>query len=247
MKSPDMQKVERFVAENIGAFHSRRLEKLANMQINDVLIRRNPYLYKAKNLEVAHDIVKTMYDDYLTQQERTLFGVFLENLAVFVGGAICGGRKSGTEGIDLEFVRDGVHHLVSVKSGPNWGNSSQVKKQSENFRKAARVIRQNDKTINVRAVLGCCFGRDNNPHKDSFDKYCGQVFWEFLSGDGDLYLNIVRPLGHEAKKRNDEFNANYAKLLNTATANFVKRFCREDGAIDWDKLVSFNSREKKPE
>ena len=53
-------------------------------------------------------------------------------------------------------------------------------------------------------------------------------------------------LGHEAKKRNDEFNANYAKLLNTATANFVKRFCHEDGAIDWDKLYLLIPARKNP-
>lgn len=247
MKKSDLQTIEKFVAENIGAFHARRLEKLRGMKINEVLLRRNPYLYKAKNLEVAHDIVKAMYDDFLTQQERTLFGQFLENLALFIGKTICGGHKSAAEGVDLEFGREDAHYLVSVKSGPNWGNSSQVNKQAENFAKAKRVMRQNEKNINVRAVLGCCYGRDNNPHKNHFDKYCGQAFWSFLSGDDDLYLNIVRPLGHNAQKRNDEFNKSYAKLLNRATTDFTQRFCDDSGAIDWNKLVAFNSKEGKPE
>lgn len=245
MKTLDMKKVRDFVARNIGDFHNRRLEKLRTMKINKVLLRRNPYLYKAKNLEVAHDIVKAMYDDFLAQQERTLFGKFLENLALFVGSEICGGHKSAAEGIDLEFIRGDLHYLVSIKSGPNWGNSSQVKRQSEDFAKAAKVIRQNARDVSVRAVLGCCFGREGKPIKKHFDKYCGQVFWKFLSGDDDLYLNIVHPLGHEAKKRNDDFNKNYANLLNLATGEFMARFCGKDGAIDWNKLVAFNSREKK--
>ena len=61
------------------------------------------------------------------------------------------GLKSGVTGIDLEFVKDGARYIVSIKSGPNWGNSSQVKDmQSTDFRTAARTIRQGNKTaINV--------------------------------------------------------------------------------------------------
>ena len=74
--------------------------------------------------------------------------------------AAYGGRKSGIEGIDLEFERDGIRYLVSVKSGPNWGNSSQIKKMRDYFRQARRVLGTNNGTRGkVVAVNGCCYGR----------------------------------------------------------------------------------------
>ena len=33
-------------------------------------------------------------------------------------------------GIDLEFDKDGVRYIVTIKSGPNWGNSSQIGKNA---------------------------------------------------------------------------------------------------------------------
>jgi len=39
------------------------------------------------------------------------------------------GKKSTTEGIDLEFSCDGTRYIVLVKSGPNWGNASQIAKR----------------------------------------------------------------------------------------------------------------------
>ena len=196
-----MKKIMQFVTDNIGDFHQSRLDKLEELKLEKVLKRRNPYLYKAKNLEVAHDFVKILFDDFLSQQERTIFGHFLEELAIFIGKEIYGGSKSGIEGVDLEFFRRDTHYIVSIKSGPNWGNSNEVKKQTELFIKAVKTIRQNKRSKNVAAILGCCFGQERRIDKGIFFKYCGQKFWDFLSGDEQLYLNIIRPLGMKLKSK----------------------------------------------
>jgi hypothetical protein len=44
-----------------------------------------------------------------------------------------------------------------------------------------------------------------------------------------------------AKQRNEEFATEYAKVLNRFTEQFIAEFCHKDGAIDWDKLLAFNS------
>lgn len=94
------------------------------------------------------------------------------------------------------------------------------------------------------AVNGCCYGKDDNPDKGDYLKLCGQRFWEFISGDENLYLAIIEPLGYEAKKNNELFDEEYAKVLNKFTIEFGQLFCKVDGAIDWDKLVRFNSQKK---
>lgn len=100
--------VIQFVEKNIGEFHERRAASLKNLRLSQVLKRKNPYLFKAKDINDAHDLVKLLLDAHLSSQEETIFGEFLEKLAVFVCGQVFSGKKSSAEGIDLEFVRDEV-------------------------------------------------------------------------------------------------------------------------------------------
>lgn len=229
-----------YVEAHIGVFHDKRLESLNKLDLTDLLIK-NPYLFRSKNLVIAGDLVKSLLDAYLSSQEETLFGDFLEGLAIYVAERVHNGLKSGATGIDLEFVKDGARYIISIKSGPNWGNSSQVARMKDNFTTAARIIRQGNATTNVIAVNGCCYGRDSNPDKGDYFKYCGQDFWELISGDRDLYTRIVEPLGHDAKRRNNDFAKQYGAVVNRFTQEFMARFCTNTGVINWDKLVQYSS------
>ena len=240
MPLPSHKKVRDYVAANINGFHQTRLEKLEGLKLKQILKRKNPYLFKAKNIHTAEALVRVLLDAHLSSQEETLFGDFLEGLAIFINARTFGGKKSNAEGIDLEFDRDGVRWLVSIKSGPNWGNSSQINKLRDNFRKATRIARTGKSKLNVRAVNGCCYGRDETPDKGDFQKLCGQRFWDFISGSATLYIDIIEPLGHQAKQRNDEFDEAYSKVVNRFTEGFIADFC-VDGIIDWPGLVKFNS------
>ncbi len=208
-----------------------------------MLARKNPYLFKAKYIETAHDLVKQLLDAYLSSQEETIFGDFLEALSILVCSLTYGGRKSTTEGIDLDFDRDGIRYIVSIKSGPNWGNASQIKKMREHFKQARRIYGQNKHLV---AVNGCCYGRDSKPEKGDYQKVCGQAFWELISGDPDMYQEIIEPLGHQAKIRNEEFVSAYSRVINRFSANFISEYCKTDGSIDWNKLVAYNSSKTKP-
>jgi hypothetical protein len=243
MRHINLNDVVNFVEDNIGEFHERRAGSLQSLKLTQVLKRKNPYLFKAKNINDAHDLVKLILDAHLSSQEETIFGEFLERLAIFVCGKVFGGRKSSAEGIDLEFTQENVTYIVAVKSGPNWGNSSQIKRMVDNFKQAKRILRTSSNKANIQAVNGCCYGRENQPDKVDYLKLCGQEFWEFISGNDSLFIDIVEPLGYRAKERNEEFFAEYSRILNLFTQEFMDDFC-VDGRIDWDKLVRFNSGKK---
>lgn len=230
-----------YVADNIGTFHESRLAKLNALQLDELLSSKNPYLFKSKNIVTAPELVGAMLDAYLSSQEEGLFGVFLEGLAIFVASETVGGQKSSTTGIDLEFTRDGARYIVSIKSGPNWGNSSQVNKMKDNFREASRVLRQGNRTMNIIAVNGCCYGRDSSPDKGDYRKICGQEFWEFISNDREFYTRIIEPLAHNAKQRNDTFQENYGLVVNRFCGEFIRDYCLGNGAINWPKLVALSS------
>ena len=235
------EQITAYVEANIGTFHDKRLESLNKLKLRDLLRRKNPYLFKSKNLVIVADLIRSLLDAHLSSQEETLFGDFLEGLAIYVAETVHGGWKSSATGIDLEFAIAETRYIVSIKSGPNWGNSSQVARLKENFNTAARVIRQGNRTANIIAVNGCCYGRDNNPDKGGYFKYCGQEFWELISGDAEFYTRIIEPLGHNAKQRNRAFADQYGVMINRLSREFATSFCTDDDAIDWSKLVAFSS------
>lgn len=243
MRSLNLNDVIRYVEENIGVFHKKRISSLDKLKLKTVLERKNPYLFKAKNVLTAHDIVKGLVDAHISSNEETVFGDWLEGLAIFINNKVYNGWKSGIKGIDLEFDSGGVRYIVNIKSGPNWGNSSQIQKMITDFKIAKKTLRTSNSKLNIVAVNGCCYGKDNNPDKGEYFKYCGQKFWEFLSGNKNLYVEIIEPLGHKAKEKNEEFLQAYTQVLNKFTFEFAKDFCKTDGSIDWEKLVKFNSSE----
>ena len=243
MKPITQQEIIDYVEANIQFFHQRRLENLQKLKLMDVVKKKNPYLFKAKNINTASEFVKTILDARLSSQEETIFGGFLEGLAIFICSRVYGGQKSSAEGIDLEFEKDSIRYIVSIKSGPNWGNSSQVARLKDNFTKAKKILRTNTSSVNVVAVNGCCYGKDRKPDKGEYYKYCGQKFWEFISGNDNLFTDIIEPLGHQAKEKNEQFTKEYEKVINKFTLEFITTFCDADGNILWKEIVKFNSAE----
>jgi hypothetical protein len=240
MKQIPISQVTDFVEKNIGDFHAGRLTSLKHLKLEQILKRKNPYLFKAKNILTSEMLIRTLLDAHLSSQEETLFGTFLEKLAIFINEKVFNGKKSSAEGIDLEFVKGSKRYIVSIKSGPNWGNSSQIKKMVQNFKTAKQVLRANNRELVVVAVNGCCYGKDQNPDKGDYFKYCGQAFWELISGNTNLYLELIVPLGHHSRERNKEFLDEYSQIVNLFTAEFSRKFCKT-GKIDWEALVAFNS------
>lgn len=246
MNKVGLQDVLQYVEQNIGTFHQKRIQSLDGLKLSQVLKRKNPYLFKAKYVLTAEQIVRGLVDAHISSNEETIFGDWLEGFAIFINKQVFGGFKSGIPGIDLEFDSDGKRNIVTIKSGPNWGNSSQIAKMITDFKTARKTLRTSNSQLNIIAVNGCCYGRDDRPDKGDYFKYCGQRFWEFISGDSDLFTEIIEPLGYKAKEKNDEFIKSYAQMINLFTKEFTNTFCKDNGEIDWGKLVRFNSAKIKP-
>lgn len=236
MSNLKIEDVYSFVDNNISTFHKSKLDSIKKLKLVKLLKRKNPYLFKAKNVHTSEELVRNLLSAHVSSQEETMFGNFLERLAIFVNEKTFGGKKTPAEGLDLDFTRDNMRYLVSIKSGPNWGNSGQISKMRDNFSQARRILGQN-----IICVNGCCYGKDKNENKGDYIKKCGQSFWELVSGDLEFYTKIVEPIGFKAKERNEEFQNEYAKVINRFSMEFMKNFCDNDGSINWRKVVKFNS------
>jgi hypothetical protein len=241
MKPLNLNDVTQYVEQNISRFHQKRIDSLSTLKLSDVLKRKNPYLFRAKHYTAPDEIVRAIVDAHMSSREETIFGDWLEELAIQINNWVFNGRKSGIEGIDLEFDNDGKHYIVNIKSGPNWGNAGQIKKMKTDFDKARRIFKTSGGGMHIEAINGCCYGRKTKPDELNYTMLCGQAFWEFISGDTNLYTNIIEPLGHTALERNKEFVEAYGPMITRFIAEFVATFCNEKYEIQWENLVKYNS------
>jgi hypothetical protein len=72
-------------------------------------------------MATAESFVRNILDAYLSSQEETIFGDFLEGLAIHINEKVHRGYKplpQDFEGIDLIFDIDRVKYIVEIKSGP---------------------------------------------------------------------------------------------------------------------------------
>ena len=241
MNPVDMEKVREFVDKNISRFHQDRVRLLEKMDLLTLLKRKNPYLFRAKNITTPTELVNDLLNASLSSTEEQLFGEFLEDLAILVAAQTCGAHKSTGMGTDFEFTNRDVYYIVSVKSGVNWGNSSQQYKQEQDFKGTVKRLKQSRLTGNIQPVLGCCYGKSRTTFLRGYIKIVGQNFWYFISEDPQLYQRIIEPLGDDARQYNDAFIVSRNAIAARFANELAEQFCELDGKIDWAKLIEFNS------
>lgn len=252
MSKLNYKKLYKFIAADvIRPFYKTRLLSLEKIKLKTIIKRKNPYLFKAKNIETAGDFVKYILDAFLSSQEETMFGDLLEKLAIHICKEIFSGRKAEEgkyKSVDLIFKRDGKTYVVGIKSGPNWGNSDQVNAMKRNLKKAEEILKRKNKKLKIVKVNGCMYGRDSRPYKRdrrnsslNYYKICGQSFWELISGNNQLYKKIIQPLDKEAKKRDKIFKELYIKKINAMTKDLIDSFYIDD-SLDWNKIVDYTSK-----
>jgi Type II restriction endonuclease EcoO109I len=236
--------VKNYVKNNLGEFHKKRIDSLSEIQLKKILRRKNPYLFRAKSYSKGQDIVDGILTAHLSSSEEGIFGNWLERLAIAVNGRVYGGKKSASDGVDLEFEREGKRYFVAIKSGPNWNNSSSLAKLTDHFNSAKKKLKTSGGSGNGEFVIGCCYGQSNPQSEFKAAGYYiirGQRFWELISGNKDLYTDLNGYIGEFSGLYNQEFQEKYAQVVNKLTEEFLAEYSDNKGDIDWVKLVVLTS------
>ena len=219
-------------------FYKNRLAGLEKLSLKKVLKKKNPYLYRALGVQKASEIVEQVLAAFVTSSDETIFGnVFFEPIARLAAG----GDVSPTEGVDFIVDKGDKYLAVAVKSGPNWGNADQHKRQNTNFEALKRRLYKMNRRFDP--LVGQAYGQQcSEPTENSrFRRRSGQAFWEEITGDPDFYLKIVRMMKDVPERNRHQFTAAWGQAVNRFTRDFMQDFCRPDGSIDWERLVAFNS------
>ena len=216
----------------VQGFSSKLQAKIEELQPHKV-IEKNPFLYRARNPENAYELANHLLSAFLSSSEETMFGDILEEISIVICAASRLGRKSGIQGIDVEYDDELGRTLIQVKSGRNWGNSSQQKKLKENFASATKVLRQGSR-IQVRCVEGICYGPSETKDKGSHIRIVGNDYWADVCGWRDAGRYILHIVGSHAGNGMHDLKAR-------ACEDIVSYFretdiCDNRGRVNWDRL-----------
>ncbi len=176
--SYDEQAVIQAIAAALETFYDTLIEKVDTLNIQKVMRRKNPYLYRAK----------------------------------------------------------------AMKSGPAVFNADSKKRQEQNFVQASKLAQQ--AKARYEAYIGYCYGKKAESGRGKpriYQELAGKKFWTELTGDEEFYTKIITYMGDMPEKYVADYKESYNKAFNRLVREFSNDFCKEDGGIDWEKLVEFNS------
>lgn len=233
---------EKAVFQAIGTalteFYTSLTKTLDTIDVDKILKRKNPYLYRAKGINNAGQIVGGILSAYVSSSEETVFGTtFFEPLAL----AVSGGQKAVSEGIDITVDKDNTIYSIAVKSGTSVFNADSRKRQEQNFQSAQKRARQAKKAF--YPIVGYGYGRKKITagNEKFYKELAGKDFWHWLTGDSDFYTKIITYMGTRPDEYAKHFEEAYNKAENRMIRQFTLKYCKEDGSINWDALIKFNS------
>lgn len=237
----DEQSIVEAIAKSLEIFYGNLIAKIDKLHINNIIKRKNPYLYRAKAMQSAAEIVESVLSAYVSSSEETIFGnCFFEPIAI----AASGGNKALAEGVDVMIHVKETNTITAyaVKSGTAVFNADSKKRQEQNFAAANKLAQQ--AKARFEAIIGYGYGKKKESGRGVpkiYQEVAGKAFWARLTGDDDFYLKLIYFMGDLPEKYVAQFKESYTKASNRLLKEFTTQFCHDDGAINWDILVEFNS------
>src|SRR5438128_2394097 len=74
--------LEDLIRQCLDVFYKRRIKKLSELKLSNVLRKKNPYLLRAMGVQNAAEIVSEILKAYMSSSDETIFGdAFFEPLA----------------------------------------------------------------------------------------------------------------------------------------------------------------------
>jgi hypothetical protein len=168
-----------------ATFSGPLMNQLGSIRIRDILKRKNPYMYAASGIQSCADLVRRALNDFVSSSTETLFGNFLERMAL----TISGGHKSATQGVDIERRRENLAELYVVKSGPAAFNSASRRDAERSLDIAERRLRQGN--VQVQKYIGFAYGRKRTTVLRGVTVLSSKDFWARLSGRGDFHQRLL--------------------------------------------------------
>lgn len=110
--SYDEQAVIQAIASALETFYGTLIEKIDGLNIQKVMKRKNPYLYRAKAMQSATEIVDSVLTAFVSSSEETIFGnCFFEPIAIAASGGNVGSLTKSLSSNEFFDIKNLLNHL----------------------------------------------------------------------------------------------------------------------------------------
>lgn len=158
-----------------------------------LLAKSNPY-----ELAVNCDSIECLVDFVLASHKqtssKTIWGNYLETIALNISKITINGYKSKEECTDIEWMFDEVKHYRGWKSSPKWCNSDQ--KRTANLKESELKDTKNFGTFKILTSYG---KTTEKRVKNGFIQLSGQDAWYDISLDDELYNKVMVAITNNSK------------------------------------------------
>lgn len=215
----------------------RRL-KIEDLNINPFLIR---LLAQELGLNHSRAIVTWLVRQRLERGTVTSFGTALQKVAELFS------EGTGVEGADVLKTKEGTHHHIQIKSGPNTIPKDLGVRIAQLLRSAQR------RNLGSVALYGMCYGSQEQVSsivrkyvgdEGGVNWLSGRAFWEFISDDAqciDEIYQIAAEVGVSFKGPDGRSLSEVVEFkIKELTRQFELLYGRSDDEM-WDSLLKYNS------
>ncbi|MEM2136118.1 MAG: PmeII family type II restriction endonuclease [Candidatus Jordarchaeaceae archaeon] len=233
------KKIERIFKQ----FLLKRIETVRKLGMSDLNV--NPFLIRLLSHELglnnSETIVRWLVNQRLERGTVTSFGISLQDAArVFSEG-------TGVEGADILKTKNGIHHYIQIKSGPNTIPKDLGVRTAQLLRAAQRRNRGS------RALFGMCYGNKDQvssivkkyvQEEGGIDWISGRELWEFISDDPQCLEEIYEIAAEVGSTFKDPKGQSLSEVFESKVQELIKEFERiygKSGSSMWKKLLELNS------
>lgn len=234
----DFGELVKLVSTHLSAFYRKRIEVLDKLELKKVLLRKNPYLFRAVGIHDVSELITNLLLAYSSSSDETIFGnEFFEPLA----RDLANGKTADGEGVDVLVETEGKITAYAVKSGTAVFNSSSKRDQEKSFLKMRNRLFKTQKLFDP--IVGYSYGRKTRQPKKVvvYREVAGQVFWEELTGDPECYVKILQAMQDYPDRHRAVFKNAWDRAVNRFSLEFMRNFMSADGSINWSDLLKYNS------
>lgn len=205
-----------------------------------LLSKANPY-----ELAVRCNTVQELIDFVMTSHKQTssqtIWGNYLELIALQICKITLGGNKSQEESTDFEYTIDGKINYRGWKSSPNWANSDQK-----------RAVNDKESTLSEGVDFGSfkvltSYGKTPKvKKKKGFTQLSGQLAWEEISGgDSEMYSKVMIAINTNKEVIGQFIEKIYISNMYKTEKWITDNFVNEDGTINFIKINNYVSSNDK--
>lgn len=233
--------IEKFVSDHANEFCQHRTQELQKLTLSQIALE-NPYLLKlhGRCFFDASCLVGFWLHTTLLSNDNIHFDRFLENTTISLLTKLFQWKKSSRVESIVYLETSESLYIVYIKPRISSNAILFIKDSIKALRVEAQQL-INPKNKSVKPIIGVCWGPNKRIDIGNALIVSGQSFWSLIDNRKKLFNEVLTIFSRTTQKHSATYNGQKAAILNNLTKEFIERFCDAEGAIDWSRLVEFNS------